>query len=119
MGRHNDKMPSSKRAGDVAAVRRGVHAGAEVLDDGLRGYTRVHCYYSLKFFVTIGILYTNENKGGRMTKYPRLSRAAHLEGSRATVRRRRRAEQQLRREPRRLDVEVDPGADRLQPGFTL
>jgi hypothetical protein len=41
-----------------------------------RGYTRVRCYYSLKFLVTIGILHTNENKGDRMTKYPRLSRVS-------------------------------------------
>jgi hypothetical protein len=46
-----------------------------LLVGGLRGYTRAHCYYSLKFLATIGVLHTNENKGGRMTKYPRLSRA--------------------------------------------
>ena len=36
------KHPRLSRAGDVAAVRRGVHAGAEVLDDGLDRAAREH-----------------------------------------------------------------------------
>ena len=39
----------------------------------LSQYTRAHWYSSLKYVAPIGILHTNQNKGGRMTKYPRLS----------------------------------------------
>ena len=35
-----------------------------------------------EFLVTIGILHTNENKEGKMTKYPRLSRAGECDSSR-------------------------------------
>ena len=70
LGGHQRRQPHRARA----QQRRG--------EGGLYGYTRAHCYSSLKFVVPIGIPHTKEEWGGIMTKGRRLSRPSAAAGTR-------------------------------------
>ena len=51
----------ARLARGLLICRRLLHLGLEKHSDGLCGYTRAHCYSSLKFVVPIGVPDTKEN----------------------------------------------------------